>query len=161
MTGLQRSKPLVRGVPLAGGGPIGRTVPLASVTPLRTYTPLRRTTQLRPVSDQRRAENRQRRAMVADLTGGERPLCAVWVLLQPEWCARWADDAHEPLSRARLGSIVDPENCRFVCRPCHDVITFRPESEIPWAYLHGLLRHSALCCQGRATCAKYDPEEAA
>ena len=80
--------------------------------------------------------------MVAAMTGGERPLCAAWLAVQPEWCTRWADDAHEPLSRARLGSITDPANCRFLCRACHDVITFRPESELQWAYDAGLLVHS-------------------
>ncbi len=29
-----------------------------------------------------------------------------------------------------------------LCRPCHDEVTFRPESELGWAYDAGLLRHS-------------------
>jgi hypothetical protein len=137
-----RRKPLGRTKGLGRGAPLQRSGQLASVTPLRSYTGLQRHQGIRPVSAKRRAENRQRRAMITGLAGGERPLCAVWLLIQPEWCTRWADDAHEPLSRARLGSIVDPENCRFLCRACHDVLTFRPESELQWAYNLGLLRHS-------------------
>jgi hypothetical protein len=93
--------------------------------------------------------------MIITLTGGEPPLCAVWEAIQPEWCTAWADDAHEPLSRARLGSIVDPANCRFLCRTCHDRITFWPESEIGWAFRLGLIKHSTLCCRGRAVCSRY------
>lgn len=53
-----------------------------------------------------------------------------------------ADDIHEPLTRARGGSIVDPDNQAPLCRPCHDEVTFRPESELGWAYAIGLLVHS-------------------
>jgi HNH endonuclease len=113
-------------------------------------------TRINPVSARRARENRTRKAMITSLTGGERPLCAVWEAMQPHWCTQWADDAHEPLSRARLGSITDPDNCRFLCRSCHDRITFRPESEIGWAFRLGLIKHSGLCCQGRRVCARYD-----
>lgn len=101
--------------------------------------PLRRKGWIRPVSRARARENRQRRAMVGQLYRGERPLCAVWELMQPEWCGRWADDAHEPLSRARGGSITDPENHAPLCRPCHTLIT---DEEPDWAYEAGLLVHS-------------------
>jgi hypothetical protein len=53
-----------------------------------------------------------------------------------------ADDVHEPLTRARGGSITDPGNAVPLCRQCHDEITFQPESELGWAYDLGLLRHS-------------------
>jgi hypothetical protein len=43
-------------------------------------------------------------------------------------CGRWADDAHELLSRARGGSIVDPDNIRPVCRDHHDWITGNPKA---------------------------------
>jgi hypothetical protein len=151
---LQRRRSLGRGKSLQPGGPLARTAGLASVTPLQRSGPLK------PVSGKRRAENAERRTMIAGLTGGERPLCAVWELRQPDWCTRWADDAHEPLTRARLGSITDPGNVRFVCRPCHDVLTFTPESQLGWAYAAGLLRHSGLCCQDRPVCSQL-PEEAA
>jgi hypothetical protein len=114
---LQARTPLSRNVPLAGKNAATRKAPL------------------RPVSDKRRAENRERRAMIAALYP-ERPRCA-----RPG-CRRWADDVHEPLTRARGGSIADPANQVPLCRPCHDEVTFRPESELDWAYSAGLLIHS-------------------
>jgi 5-methylcytosine-specific restriction endonuclease McrA len=87
-------------------------------------------------SARRKTENRQRRKMVAGLFGGERPPC------RRPGCTRLADDVHEPLTRARGGSITDPANAVPLCRPCHDEVTFRPESELGWAYDAGLLRHS-------------------
>ena len=82
----------------------------------------------------------------------ERPLCVVYALSQARpgavpdevigRCGRWADDVHEPLTRARGGGIADPGNAVVPCRPCHDEVTFRPESELGWAYQAGLLRHS-------------------
>jgi hypothetical protein len=92
--------------------------------------------RLRPVSAKRRQENRERKAMAAALWPDGRPLCFV------PWCGHWADDLHEPLTRARGGSITDPENAFPLCRPHHDEVTFRPESELGWAYDLGLLRHS-------------------
>lgn len=66
----------------------------------------------------------------------ERPQCA-----RPG-CPHLADDLHEPLTRARGGSITDPGNQLPLCRRCHDEVTFRPESELGWAYDAGLLVHS-------------------
>lgn len=96
---------------------------------------LRAKTRIKPVSAKRRAQNRERRAMI-DILFPVRPLCFV------PWCARLADDVHEPLTRGRGGSITDPENAVPLCRPHHDQITFRPESELKWAYDLGLLVHS-------------------
>ena len=90
---------------------------------------------LRPVSAKRSAENRQRRKM-ATATFGEHPPCS-----RPG-CGRMADDLHEPLTRARGGSVSDPANARPLCRACHDEVTFAPESELGWAYECGLLVHS-------------------
>jgi hypothetical protein len=53
-------------------------------------------------------------------------------------CQRRADDLHEPLSRARGGSITDEANARPLARECHDEITLGPD----WAYEAGLLVHS-------------------
>jgi hypothetical protein len=97
---------------------------------------LRRHKPIRQVSARRQREMRERRAMVAAMFGGERPVCVV-----PD-CGRWADDLHEPLTRARGGSITDPDNAVPLCREHHDEITFRPESELGWAYDLGLLVHS-------------------
>ena len=112
--------------------PLKRTGGLTATTGLQARTPLERVTRLRPVSDKRTRENRERRAMLAAKYPA-RPLCEV------PWCTRWADDAHEPLTRARGGSIVDPENVAAICRPHHDEITFE---EPGWAYELGLLVHS-------------------
>jgi hypothetical protein len=60
-------------------------------------------------------------------------------LCEVPFCNRVADDPHEPLTRARGGSITDPENVKAVCRPHHDEITFE---EPEWAYDLGFLKHS-------------------
>lgn len=94
-----------------------------------------RRTKIRKVSPKRQAANRLRRKVV-DALFPERPACS-----RPG-CGRWADDVHEPLTRARGGSITDAANMVPLCRDCHDEITFRPESELAWAYELGLLVHS-------------------
>lgn len=91
-----------------------------------------RRTGLRSQSRKRRAANRVRRQVVK-AAFGDQPACAV-----PS-CGRWADDVHEPLTRARGGSIVDPANMAPLCRGHHDEITF---TEPSWAYDLGLLKHS-------------------
>ena len=132
---------------LRPGGPLKRTKGLAAGTGLSRTAGLTTRTPISPVSAKRAAQNRARAAMVTALYP-ERPLCAVWqarltIGLPPlPGCTRWADDVHEPLSRARGGSITDPGNSAPPCRPCHDVLTFTPESELQWAYALGLLRHS-------------------
>ena len=105
---------------------------LATVTPLHGRQPLARVTPLRPRSAKQEARYRERRAMLTVLFP-DRPQCAV------PHCGRWADDAHEPLTRARGGAITDPANIQPLCRPHHDEITF---TEPAWAYELGLLRHS-------------------
>ncbi|WP_262403460.1 hypothetical protein, partial [Actinomadura sp. CNU-125] len=64
---------------------------------------------------------------------GDAPTCAV-----PD-CGRPADDVHEPLTRARGGSIIDPANMAPLCRPHHTEIT---DEQPAWAYDLGLLVHS-------------------
>lgn len=91
-----------------------------------------RKTRLRPVSRKRAAEIRERRTML-QAKYPDRPLCEV------PYCNRFAHDAHEPLTRARGGSITDPGNVKAVCRPHHDEITFE---EPEWAYELGFLVHS-------------------
>ncbi len=146
MSGLSRNTPMPpRTAPLQARTPLERSAGLPG-----SWGPQRRV-PLRQVSERRRAENRQRRKMIGELYP-ERPLCCVYELSQvqpglvPEKvlarCGRWADDVHEPLSRARRGSIVDPGNMTSPCRPCHSALTFTPESELGWAYAADLLRHS-------------------
>lgn len=134
-----------------GTRPLTRTAGLERGTPLERGSAPGRQTPIRPVSTRRAAQNRVRRKMVTALFP-ERPLCVVHALSQaypgvvPDGvisrCRRWADDVHEPLTRARGGLITDPGNSVPLCRQCHDEITFRPESELGWAYDLGLLAHS-------------------
>jgi hypothetical protein len=77
--------------------------------------------------------------MIDRLYPGRVAPCAIRA---PGVCRGWADDIHEPLTRGRGGSITDEANQVPGCRPCHDVLTFAPESELGWAYDRGLLRHS-------------------
>ena len=101
--------------------------------------PFQRRAPISPVSKRRARQNR-RRAVMADRLWPDRRdgavLCAV------PGCGQPADDLHEPLSRARGGGIVDENNCVPLCRADHDALTFRPESELRWAYACGLLQHS-------------------
>lgn len=97
---------------------------------------LERSAGLAPVSTRRQQENRERRAMVVAKWPDGQPQC--------EWpeCPALADDVHEPLTRARRGSICDKENAKALCRPHHDWLTFTPESELGEAYALGFLVHS-------------------
>lgn len=111
---------------------MNRRTELRRRTPLRASTKLHRRTPVRLVSTKRAREIRERRAML-QAKYPSRPLCEV------PFCNRWADDAHEPLTRARGGSITDAQNVKAVCRPHHDEITFE---EPEWAYELGFLIHS-------------------
>jgi len=94
-------------------------------------TALARRTPLRPKSKKRQQQDVQRRKLVALLLETY-PWCQV------PWCDRRSLDIHEPLTRARGGSILDPANCVAVCRLHHDLIHAEPQ----WAYDEGLLKHS-------------------
>jgi len=112
---LRRGKALERRVPLQGGSPPKRRTPL------------------RPGSIKRQRETRERRRMIEAKYGTGPVVCEV------PWCTNLATDPHEPLTRARGGSITDPDNVRAVCPPCHQVITDRQPA---WAYRLGFLVHS-------------------
>jgi hypothetical protein len=90
-----------------------------------------RATEIGPMSSRRKAENKVRRA-VALATFGRNPRCA-----RPG-CTSMARDVHEPLTRARGGSITDPANMVPLCGPCHSEIQQGPD----WAYDLGLMEHS-------------------
>lgn len=111
---LRRGKPLERSTPLQGGAPLARR------------------TRLRPVSVKRQQENRERRQMAAERWPDGRPACIL------PGCGRLADDLHEPLTRARGGSITSEDNTVPVCRWHHDEIGLEAE----WAYEFHLLVHS-------------------
>ena len=78
-----------------------------------------RRSPIAPVSKKRRSENRKRRKLT-DAMKREGPVMCGFC-----GCCR-ADDFHEIVSRARGGSITDPENCIPLCRPCHDRATTEP-----------------------------------
>lgn len=122
---MKRGKPLTRRTPLVAHKPLERRTPIEATTGLAQVTPLA------PVSRRRRAENRER-SKVVHATFEDAPGCAA------PGCGRLADDVHEPLTRARGGSITDPANMVPLCRGCHDVVTLGPA----WAYDLGLLVHS-------------------
>jgi hypothetical protein len=123
---VKRGGPLKRYTELKPGKPLERTAPLKAAGNLDRFTPLRKQ------STKRQRENRQRRQMLKDKYGTSPVVCEV------PWCKNVANDPHEPLTRARGGSITDPDNVRAVCRSCHDEIGKEPA----WAYELGFLRHS-------------------
>lgn len=89
-------------------------------------------TPLRYRSGKTAAVYRERRVLVEGLLS-ERPWCEV-----PD-CDRRSTDVHEPLTRARGGSILDETNCRAVCAEHHREIH---ERQPDWAYELGFLRRS-------------------
>lgn len=120
------------GKPLQRRTELKATKPLERRSELNRGGQLNRTGRLRAQSPKRQAENRVRRKVI-HATFGDQPTCIA------PGCTRWADDVHEPLTRARGGSITDPDNMTPLCRPHHDEVTF---TEPAWAYELGLLRHS-------------------
>ena len=127
-TPLRRYKPLEARTGLRAGAGLARP----AGTALGRSGGLLARTPIRQVSKKRAKEITERRAMLAAKYPG-RPMCEV------PYCNRWADDAHEPLTRARGGSITDPGNVVAICRPHHDEVTFK---EPEWAYELGFLKHS-------------------
>ncbi len=100
-------------------------------SPLRRRGPLKRRTPLRSVSAKRAKVQRQRQMMVRKELA-RRELCEAGAMIQfgghRSLCAGLAVDLHEPLTRARGGSILDPVNTVAVCRSCHDWIHTHPKA---------------------------------
>lgn len=99
--------------------------------------PLVRRTRIRRVSRKRAATVSARREAVrsAMVRAGWR--CEAPAYGAPGVC--WGPcDPHEPLTRARGGSIVDPSNIVIVCRFHHSYLHDNPA----WAVSVGLLRSS-------------------
>jgi hypothetical protein len=120
------------------GNPPKRRTPLRAKKPLERKTELRaggnleRSTPLRQQSTKRQRENRERRAMKNEMFPDGTPPCIV------PWCGRWAEDLHEPRTRARQGSITDPDNAVPTCRRHNSKLTEEPA----WGYQLELLVHS-------------------
>lgn len=118
-----------------------KRTPLQRKTPLQRGDSVLRRTPLAKQSAKRKREQADRRKLVARLLT-ERPRCQAGPLIlheQPGYrCGGWSVDIHEPLTRARGGSILDDSNALAVCRPCHDWIHQHPDA----ATRIGLLEHS-------------------
>jgi len=92
----------------------------------------KRRVPLAKASYKQAALNRQRQILLDQLRVNP-------VKCEVPWCTLLADDPHEPLTRARGGSIVDLGNIRLICRMHHREIH---DTEPPWAYELGFLKHS-------------------
>ena len=116
--------------------------------------PLKRKTPLRSVSKKRQKLQGARRELVREQLA-VRPQCEAGAQIymwyrnnfgdtfaqekkRTDRCQGRATDIHEPLTRARGGSIVDLDNTVAVCRRCHDWIHDNPNV----ATSLGLLQHS-------------------
>ncbi len=111
--------------------------PLNRYTPLQRGGPLKRTTRLNPVSAKRKSIQGDRRRMVkAELAAREYceagPRIQGWydskAIAERIECLKWSSDIHEPLTRARGGSITDPTNTVSLCRICHNWIHANPRA---------------------------------
>lgn len=83
---------------------------------------LQRKAGLKPRSKRMARTYVDRRALVAALLSAH-PWCQI------RWdrdCQGRAVDVHEPLTRARLGSVTDRANCVTTCRHCHDQVHNHP-----------------------------------
>lgn len=113
--------------------PLARRTPLQAKTELaRGQSTLTRTGRFKPRSAKTARLYVTRRALVAELFADP-------VVCEVPWCPSIATDPHEPLTRARGGSVVDRANIRLICAEHHRQIH---DEEPDWAYLHGFLIHS-------------------
>jgi hypothetical protein len=97
--------------------------------PIARNTPLKRGEPPRKVSKKRAKENRVRTKVVKEVMSS-RFRCEAGVLIasvdSEHRCSGEVHDVHEPLTRARGGSITDANNMVVVCRWCHNWIHARP-----------------------------------
>lgn len=130
--GLARRKGLPTGKPLQRNTELRRGAPLARAAGLRPTPMPARTKPLRPRSAKTQRLYVTRTALVAQLflypTRCEVP-----------GCTRRATDPHEPLTRARGGSVIDLDNITLICRQHHNEIH---DKEPAWAYDLGFLINS-------------------
>ena len=103
---------------------------------------------MRRVSEKRAVLLKERKALREDLIGSQ---CE----LRLDGCAGLGTDWHEILTRARGGSIVDPENRAWLCRPCHSFVTDHPS----WADRHGWTVPSWSVPSVRTICGKECEED--
>lgn len=89
---------------------------------------------IRKESSKRRQTNNERKKMLSEFLS---TVCAASEIVPEVQCAGKLDP-HEPLTRARGGSITDPGNLLWICRQHHSWLHAHPER----AHEVGLLRHS-------------------
>ena len=61
-----------------------------------------------------------------------------YAICEIQWdrgCTGRAVDGHEPLTRARLGSILDRSNVLLTCRYCHSSVHANPAEALDRGYL--------------------------
>lgn len=115
--------------------------------PLERKTPLRRSGPALPRSPQGMSRGKLRfrsektarlyaeeRVPLVQRLLEERPVCEAHL----EGCAGRSTEIHEVKTRGRGGSILDPDNCRALCHPCHSWVTDHPAE----AHELGLVAHS-------------------
>jgi hypothetical protein len=105
------------------------------MSPLRRRTPLRRKKRLNARSQKRSAIVDERRELVVRELA-RREFCEAGAMIAGgcNGLAR-STDIHEPLTRARGGSILDVENTMAVCRQCHIWIHDHPAQALELGFL--------------------------
>ena len=86
-------------------------------------SPLKRTGKLRPRSKKTEVKYKERRKIVSELLS-TRTKCEAGI---KGVCSNRSVDVHEVRTRGRGGSILNVDNLRCVCRPCHTWITEHPK----------------------------------
>lgn len=87
---------------------------------------MKRGGNLKPMSAKRQQENKFRKEAVAKVKKRSNgrcegaPLIARVDPVAASNCRGIGVDPHEKLKRSRGGSITDPGNIMWLCRPCHD-----------------------------------------
>lgn len=97
-------------------------------------TSLERKHFIKKESSKRRQATNERKKMLKDFYSN---VCAAATLVPNVRCSGKLDP-HEPLTRARGGSIVDESNLMWLCRSHHDWAHANPTD----AHSVGLLKHS-------------------
>lgn len=115
-----------------GIGIVKRT-PLYRTQPLRRGSSMLKRSRLQAVSPKRRNLNAARSRFVKNELNN-RVRCEAGIIIHRATDKQWiscqgnAVELHEPLTRARGGSIVDPTNTVAICRACHDWVHTNPKT---------------------------------
>jgi hypothetical protein len=138
---LKRGEPLKRTSSLKPGEPLKRTEWKSK--PCSSVAPRSKQLAMRSKTSKRGREQAQRAEFVAKMIAEANGLCQAWYQIRmvdfvaARNCLRLASEVHEPLTRGRGGSILDPENSVPICRNCHMWIDDNKQA----ATSVGLLRH--------------------